>query len=58
MFITGKVKFARIAVLAVRVTEQSMAVVQLVALPVPSVHPVKVEPLFAVARMIRVVGFG
>ncbi|TKB71554.1 MAG: hypothetical protein E8D46_15505 [Nitrospira sp.] len=58
-FITGKVKFARIAEFAVRVMAQSTAVLlQLTPLPVPSVQPVKVEPLLAVARITKGVGFG
>lgn len=50
-FSTGSVKFALISEFAVTVIEQSTAVpLQLVVLPVPSLHPVKVEPLFATAR--------
>lgn len=50
-FSTGNVKFALISEFAVTVIEQSTAVpLQLVVFPVPSLHPVKVEPLFAAAR--------
>jgi hypothetical protein len=57
--ITGKVKLARRAELAVRVIGQStVAPLQGAVSPVPLVQPVKVEPLFAVARITKGVGFG
>jgi hypothetical protein len=49
-WVTLKVKLALTAEFAIRVIEQlTVVLLQPVALPVPSIHVEKVEPLFGVA---------